>query len=243
MTPRLHVAEALVAGRRIALAPRAAHYLLRVMRRRPGDGVLVFNGRDGEWRGAIDEAGRRGCAVVLTERTRAQAPEDGPWLVLAPVKRHALDLIARAATELGVTRFVPVRTRNTVTVRIALPRLAAIAIEAAEQCNRLTVPEWREPAELDAVLADWPSERRLFFCDEAGGGTPIAAALAGDGPWAVLIGPEGGFAEGERAALRDHPAVIPVSLGPRILRTETAAIAALACGQTLAGNWRGPQRR
>ncbi len=240
--PRLYVEAPLAAGATVALGAGQAHYLKAVMRRKDGDGLLLFNGRDGEWRATLASAGRDATAEVAAQ-TGPQAAAADLWLVFAPVKRAPLDFIARAATELGVSSLMPVLTRRTVAARVNVARLRANAIEAAEQCGRLTVPECRAPARLEDVLAEWPPARRLLVCDESGGGAPVAEALAGarrePGPWAVLTGPEGGFAAEEIAALARVPEALRVDLGPRTLRAETAAIAALACLQALAGDWRG----
>ncbi len=237
--PRLFVEDDLAAGAAVTLAAGQAHYLRNVLRRGAGDPVLLFNGRDGEWRGAL-AAGRRDCSVALDECTRPQAVEPDLWLLFAPVKRAPLDMIVRMATELGVSALHPAITRRTEVARVNLDRLRANAVEAAEQCGRLSVPECHGPRPLDDVLAHWPAPRRLLFCDESGIGTPIATALADApaGPWALLTGPEGGFAPEEAAAVAALPGVLRVGLGPRTLRAETAAAAALACLQALAGDWR-----
>jgi len=244
---RLYVTCDLAAGAAVALDEKQAHYLRAVMRLAPGDEVLVFNGRDGEWRARIDQLGKKAGALAVVERTRAQ--ETGPdlWLLFAPAKRGSPELVARAATELGVSALQPVTTRRTVVGRLNTDRLRANAIEAAEQCGRLDVPAVLKPMALDALLADWPAERRLMLCDETGGGAPVADALsaaerpaAHATPWAVLVGPEGGFDPSELDALGKRPIVTSVGLGPRILRAETAAIAALACWQALVGDWREP---
>ena len=242
-TPRLFVDGPLAAGAALALPPPQAHYVTRVMRRRPGDALLLFNGRDGEWRGEIGAA-RKGCAVTVAERTRPQAAGPDVWLVFAPVKRAPIDLIATKATELGAAALCPVITRHTAVGRVNLDRLRANAVEAAEQCGRLDVPDCRAPVALGDLVAAWPDGRRLLLCDETGGGAPIAAALAGaarepTAPWAVVAGPEGGFADDEVRALAALPGALRVSLGPRILRAETAALAALACWQAQLGDWRG----
>ncbi len=240
---RLFVAAPLGPGARVPLSPGQAHYVAAVMRRRAGDALLLFNGRDGEWRArlAAEARGRRLEAVVEAQ-TRAQVGAPDLWLLFAPVKRTPVDRIARLATELGVAALRPVATARTAVARLNLDRLRANAIEAAEQCGRLTVPDCAATEPLDRALAAWPPERRLLFCDEAGG-APAGRALAAmrgeaaSGPWAVLIGPEGGFSPEERAALRALPQSVAVSLGPRILRAETAAAAALALWQAALGDW------
>lgn len=242
-TIRLYVTDDLNEGGAATLDAKQSHYLKSVMRLAPGDEVLVFNGRDGEWRARIEDLAKKGGALAPVGRTREQAGGPDLWLAFAPAKRGAPELVARAATELGVSALQPVATRRTVVGRLNAARLRANAVEAAEQCGRLDVPAVLEPIGLDALLADWPPGRRLMVCDETGAGPPVAAALAAAdraAPWAVLVGPEGGFDPGELDALGKHPIVTKVGLGPRILRAETAAIAALACWQALVGDWRAP---
>lgn len=239
---RLFVDSPLHPGVAVALTPAQAHYLATVMRRSAGDGLLLFNGCDGEWRAEISELtrGRQGTAVAR-EQTRGQAAEPDLWLLFAPVKRTPLDRIARGATELGVSALMPVITQLTTTSRVKLDRLRANAIEAAEQCGRLTVPDCAAPAPLGQRLADWPRGRRLLLCDEGGCGAPVAEALGSDaapGPWAVVIGPEGGFVKAEIEAMAAMRETVRVSFGHRILRADTAAVAALSCWQALAGDWR-----
>jgi 16S rRNA (uracil1498-N3)-methyltransferase len=241
---RLHVTADLTAGRSVGLAAAQAHYLKHVLRLAPGDAVAIFNGRDGEWLGEIDRLGKDWCSVKLVEQRRAQEPDLDLWLVFAPIKRARIDFLVEKATELGVARLCPVITRRTVVERLNLDRLHAHAIEAAEQTERLTVPVLAEPQPLDRLLAGWPAGRRLLLCDESGTSPPIAAALqhTSAGAWAVLVGPEGGFAETELDALKKLPFVSPVGLGPRVLRADTAALAALAVFQALAGDWRTPRQ-
>jgi 16S rRNA (uracil1498-N3)-methyltransferase len=241
---RLHVAAALAPGAAVPLDPGQAHYLANVMRRAPGDAVLVFNGRDGEWRAVIRALGKKGGALEAAELTRPQRAEADLWLLAAPIKRTAIDFVAAKATELGVAAIQPVFTGHTAVQRVNLGRIQANCLEAAEQCHRLTVPEIRPAAALPGVIEHWPSQRRLLLCDETGAGAPIAAALEQERgrmpePWAILIGPEGGFAQAELAALRRLPAVLAVSLGARLLRADTAALAALAVWQSVLGEWRG----
>jgi 16S rRNA (uracil1498-N3)-methyltransferase len=241
---RLFVGADLAAGASVGLDPAQAHYLRNVMRRAPGDAVRVFNGRHGEWRAAIAALGKGRGALAVEARTRPQQAEADLWLLAAPIKRTAIDFVAAKATELGAAAIQPIFTRRTAVGRVNAERLRANAIEAAEQCERLTVPEIREAAPLAAVLAAWPAARRLLFCDETRDGRPIADALltergrdpeAGARPWAILIGPEGGFAPEELSRLRALPAVLPVSLGARLLRADTAALAALAVWQAVLG--------
>jgi 16S rRNA (uracil1498-N3)-methyltransferase len=233
----------------IALDIDRAHYLHNVLRLEPGASVGLFNGRDGEWTARIESLTKRGGQVVLLQQTRPQLPEPDLWLCFAPIKKARIDFIAEKATELGVSALQPVFTQHTAMTRVNVERLRANAIEAAEQTERLSVPDVREPVTLEALLKDWPAERRLLLADEAGGGQPIAQALAGldesakRSPWAVLIGPEGGFARAELDQLRKLPFVISVGLGPRILRADTAALAALACWQALLGDWQLPTPR
>ncbi|MDH3233411.1 MAG: 16S rRNA (uracil(1498)-N(3))-methyltransferase [Alphaproteobacteria bacterium] len=238
---RLYVTDDLATGSTAALDAKQAHYLKSVMRLGPGDEVAVFNGRDGEWRACIDGLGKRNGALSLVAQTREQRISPDLWLAFAPVKHGKPELVARAATELGVSALLPVTTRRTVVGRVNTERLRANAVEAAEQSGRLTVPAVLEPAALETLIDEWPPDRRLMLCDETGGGQPVARALSEQdvaAPWAVLIGPEGGFDPSELDALGKQPIVTRVGLGPRILRAETAAIAALACWQALIGDWR-----
>jgi len=237
---RLFVTSALESGASVTLDQGQAHYLLHVLRAKPGDRVLVFNGRDGEWQAELAAAGKRG--VVLTARARTAQQEDVPdlWLAFAPVKKTPSDYLVQKATELGVSKLQPVFTRRTIVSRINDERLLANAMEAAEQSGRLTVPEIGAATTLEKLLAAWPRERAIFFCDEGGEALPLADAArkAGDGPAAILTGPEGGFDPAERERLRALAFVTPVSLGPRILRADTAALAALAIWQSVKGDWR-----
>jgi 16S rRNA (uracil1498-N3)-methyltransferase len=232
---RLFVEQDLAAGAQFPLSPEQSHYLLHVLRAKTGDRVLLFNGRDGEWQGEI-AASRRGAAVLCGARTRAQDAPPDIWLLFAPVKKTPSDYLVQKATELGAARLQPVFTRRTIVARVNMDRLAANAAEAAEQSGRLSVPETREALPLDKALADWPKDRRLYFCDEGGDAPPLAQAAA-KGPAGIVTGPEGGFDPAERAMLRGLPFVVPVTLGPRILRADTAALAALAIWQSVAGDF------
>jgi 16S rRNA (uracil1498-N3)-methyltransferase len=227
---RLYVAAPLVAGTTIAASASQAHYLGTVMRRGPGDAVRLFNGRDGEF-GARIETIRRDRAPLRVERQlRPQAPEPDLWLVFALLKRDATDLVVQKATELGVAALRPVVTERSNTHRVNTARLAAIAIEAAEQSERLTVPDLHEPRPLDDLLAHWPPARRLYVAAER---TNAPRITPSHDPAALLVGPEGGFAPAELDAMQAHPFVTAVSLGPRILRAETACIAGLALLQAV----------
>ena len=250
---RLFVPQPLAQGAAVAVGPDQAHYLAKVMRLPPGAAVLVFNGADGEWRATLAEAGRRGALLAVEARTRPQAYPPDLDLVVALVKRGRLETIVEKGAELGARRVRLVTTRRTNADHTRLDRLQAIATEAAEQTGRLDVPQVCAPTPLDRLLDGWDAPRRLAFCDEAGdapdqpwGGEagrahPALAALSAqpDGPWALLIGPEGGFAPQERERLRALSFVTPVTLGPRILRADTAAISALTLWQAALGDWRG----
>lgn len=250
---RLFVPNDLRAGAEVTLSPEQGRYLSLVMRQGVGDAALLFNGRDGEWRAILVEAGKKACRLRLEQRLRDQAVPPDLDLVVALVKRARLESIVEKATELGARRLRLVITRRTQADHTNVARLTAIATEAAEQTGRLDVPEVLAPEKLDRMLAGWDPARRLMFCDEAGddpdlewGGEtgraqPVLRVLAAapPGPWAVLIGPEGGFAPEERAALRAAAYVAPVTLGPRILRADTAAFSALTLWQAALGDWRG----
>ncbi|MGH6870300.1 MAG: 16S rRNA (uracil(1498)-N(3))-methyltransferase [Rhizomicrobium sp.] len=235
---RLHVEAPLGDGMRVAPDDGQAHYLLHVMRAKAGDRVSLFNGRDGEWLARVTDITKRGCALVCETRTAEQSDTPDIWLCFAPIKKTPADYVVQKATELGVRALQPVFTRRTIVTRVNAQRMRANAIEAAEQSGRLTVPDIREAVTLDRLLADWPAGRRLFFCDEGGDARPIAEAVRGQrGPCAILTGPEGGFDPSEREAIRAHPATIALTLGQRILRADTAALAALSVWQALAGDW------
>ncbi|MDX2203980.1 MAG: 16S rRNA (uracil(1498)-N(3))-methyltransferase [Hyphomicrobiaceae bacterium] len=243
---RLFVEGDLGPGRVVAATPEQANYLCNVLRLKDGDHVLLFNGRDGEWRAALGARSKRGVALNIEAATREQ--EGGPDIdyLFAPLKRSRLDYMVQKATEMGVARLRPVITRRTVAERVNVERLAANAIEAAEQCGILRVPSVAEPEKLATVLARWPAERTLVFCDEdAEVGDPVSAlsGIPAPGgslppPLGLLIGPEGGFDPEERARLLAVPGVVRLSLGPRILRADTAAVAALALVNACVGDWR-----
>jgi 16S rRNA (uracil1498-N3)-methyltransferase len=237
---RLFIPHDLAAGAELALDPGQSRYLAAVMRQGVGDEVLLFNGRDGEWRAAISAVTKRAVAVRAERLERPQAVGPDLDLVIALVKRGRLETIVEKAAELGARRVRPVVTERTNADRARTDRLSAIATEAAEQTGRLDVPAIVEPVKLEALIAGWEPGRRLLFCDEAGDARPILQALAGEtaGPWAVLIGPEGGFSPQERERLRALDYATPASLGPRILRADTAAISALTLWQAALGDWR-----
>ena len=234
---RLFVTAELSSGATIDLAAEQTHYLKTVLRLKDGAKIGVFNGKDGEFRARIAAFGRHSCTLALGEQSRAQALEPDLWLVFAPIKRARIDFLVEKATELGASGLFPVMTRHTMVERVNLARLKANAIEAAEQSERLSVPEIHAPQPLDALIAGWDALRRLVLCDETGTAPPIAAALAGQNSaaWALLVGPEGGFEQAELDALRKLPFVCPVSLGPRVLRADTAALAGLAVLQAVRG--------
>jgi 16S rRNA (uracil1498-N3)-methyltransferase len=230
---RLFVDVPLTQGGLLEPSAAQAHYLLTVMRRQAGDSAVLFNGRDGEWLAAIEPIERRRCRLAITEQLRPQQPEPGPTLLFAPLKRIRQEFLIEKATELGVARLEPVFTRRSVVDRINRARVLSIAIEAAEQSGRLTVPEIDQPTSLDQRLESWPADRLLIFGDETGNGAPLLETLQTRGTGDLLIGPEGGFTDEELVELRRLEQVVAVSLGPRVLRAETAALAALACWQAV----------
>jgi 16S rRNA (uracil1498-N3)-methyltransferase len=237
---RLFVTVTLESGASVTLDDGQTHYLLHVLRAKATDRVLLFNGRDGEWQAQIALAGKRGVVLAVHRQTAGQTGVPDLWLAFAPVKKTPSDYLTQKATELGVSKLQPVFTRRTIVTRINDERLLANAVEAAEQSGRLGVPEIGAAVTLEKLLSNWPRERTLFFCDEGGDALPLAEAArkAGDGPAAILTGPEGGFDPAERESLRALPFVVPVGLGPRILRADTAALAALAIWQSVKGDWR-----
>ena len=254
-SPRLYLDEALTSGANLAVGKPQGHYLTNVLRRKPGDSVLLFNGRDGEWQATLEPAGKR-TTLVVHERTREQtAPLDLHYM-FAPLKHERLDYVAQKAVEMGASRLQPVLTRHTQVQRVNLDRMRANAIEAAEQCGILSIPDMAEPMTFGRALAARKPDRLLVFCDEAADVKDPVAALAnarpapnavlpltmssasGGQPLAILIGPEGGFSDEERTVLMKQPNMVRLSLGPRILRADTAAVAALALVQAVLGDWR-----
>ena len=233
--PRLYVEHALAADARLSLEGQAANYLASVMRLGPGARVKLFDNRTGEWLAEIEEAGKKRVSPQVLEQLREREPVPDLWLLFAPIKRGRIDWLVEKATELGVDRLVPVITRRTIVDRTNPDRLLSHMIEAAEQCERTALPELEEAAKLESLLRQWPAGRALFFADESGG-EPLAGAVT-PGPAAILIGPEGGFTPEERAAIRAVPGARAVSLGPRILRADTAAIAAVSLWMSRSGDW------
>jgi 16S rRNA (uracil1498-N3)-methyltransferase len=224
-------------GQSVPLERDQAHYLFGVMRLAVGAYVLLFNGQDGEWRAEVVQAGKRNGELSCVEQTKPlQMPPD-LWLIFAPIKKARTDFIVEKAAEMGAARIVPVQTDFTNSDRIRQDRLQAHAVEAAEQCGGTYVPEVTELQKLDKLLANWPKDRQLMFCDEAEvGSAKRLAAQTGD-KWAILIGPEGGFSPAERERLHNHPRCHVVALGPRILRADTAAVAAMTLWQQALGDW------
>jgi 16S rRNA (uracil1498-N3)-methyltransferase len=240
---RLFVRGVLAPGARVELDRSQAHYLVNVIRLEDGGALLVFNGRDGEYRATLAAESRRSHALVIGEQTRMQPPAPDLRYLFAPIKHARLDYMVEKATEMGVARITPVLTQHGQVSRVNRERMEANAIEAAEQCGILTLPRIDEPVALEPLLDAWPADepaRRIIFCDEADGGADPLAILAGlpRSPLAVLIGPEGGFSEAERGRLRALPFVTALPLGPRILRADTAAVAALALVQAACGDWK-----
>ena len=234
---RLFVDHPLAEGQTVPLEAAQAHYLSGVMRLPAGSVISVFDGQSGEFDATVAQANKRGGTLEIGARTRPLQPPPDLWLCFAPIKKARTDFIVEKAAEMGAARIVPVLTEFTNSERVRVDRLQAHAIEAAEQCGGTYVPEVAEPVKLAKLLEGWPEERRLMFCDETlvgeSGRLPEAP-----GPWAVLIGPEGGFSEKERMRLRELAQAHPVSLGPRILRADTAAVAALTLWQVTLGDWR-----
>lgn len=236
---RLYVDAELAAGALVACSSEQVNYLVNVLRLKTDDEIRIFNGRHGEWRASLSDAGKRRCNLIVREQTRPQEPGQDIHYIFAPLKRARLDYMVQKAVELGVGRLRPVITRRTIAERVNIDRMRANVIEAAEQCGILALAEVDEPVKLPALLAGWDGKRRIIFCDE-GAGTANPLEVLRDvapGPLAVLIGPEGGFDEAERAALKARSDTIAISLGPRIMRADTAAVAALALVNAALGDW------
>jgi len=250
---RLFVDNSLKSGIDLTLDAAQAHYLAHVMRVRSDDSVLLFNGHDGEWMCRVARIGRKLCSVSVERQTRKPQPEQGPWLAFAPVKKNAVDFIAEKATELGASRLCPLFTSRTAVNRINVRRLRANAIEAAEQSERLTVPDVMDPVPFEDLVSRWPADRALFILHGRGHGRPVFEHFSAirstsmerqSCPPGFLIGPEGGLSSSELDLAANLPFVSVIEMGPRVLRCETAALAVLACWQAIAGDWRerpGPQ--
>jgi 16S rRNA (uracil1498-N3)-methyltransferase len=240
---RLFLEDNLPGGGIIALGTEQSHYLANVMRANVGTAVALFNGRDGEWAAEVIEVKKREVTLKVVEKTRDQGTEPDLWLAFAPIKKARLDFMAQKATELGVSHMIPVYTRRTIVDRVKTDRLRANAIEAAEQCERVSVPTSDEPIKLEKLLANWPEDRMIMFCDEDLSGDSAHEALAkadakgSARPWGIIIGPEGGFDDDERKMIRSHKNTVVVSLGPRVLRADTAAMAAISLWQSALGDW------
>ena len=235
-TPRLFVDQPLAPGS-LRIDGPPAHYLVSVMRMAPGDPVKLFDDRTGEWLATATQVNRRDLTVDVSTCLRPREPVPDLWLCAAPLKKGRIDWLAEKACELGVDRLLPVITARTIVDKLKTDRLRAHLIEAAEQCARTALPAVDEPVKLVALLREWPAGRTLFFADETGGDTAVAAIRAHPGPAAILIGPEGGFTDDERALIRAHSQAVGIGLGPRILRADTAAAAAVTLWMAAAGDW------
>ncbi|RMC34845.1 16S rRNA (uracil(1498)-N(3))-methyltransferase [Paracoccus alkanivorans] len=235
---RLFIDHPLATGQPVMLEAAQAHYLSGVMRLRAGEVISVFNGRDGEWSASIIEAGKRGGSLELLEQTAPQRDPPDLWLLFAPIKKARTDFIVEKAAELGAARILPIQTDFTNSERIRQDRLQAHAVEAAEQCGGTYVPGVDELVPLARLLDGWDGIRRILWADEAMAGPAQTLAELPAAPWAILIGPEGGFSDAERSRLTALPFVTRISLGPRILRADTAAVAAMTLWQAMLGDWR-----
>ncbi|MCC6864047.1 MAG: 16S rRNA (uracil(1498)-N(3))-methyltransferase [Rhodobacteraceae bacterium] len=234
---RLYVEHPLAQGQAVPLNANQTHYLFSVMRLTQDDSVLLFNGYDGEWRATVKQSSKRSGILICAEQTRPlQLPPD-LWLLFAPIKRIRTNFIIEKATELGVSHIIPVQTRYTNSDRVRQDRLQAHAVEASEQCGGTYVPKVSDLQQLDQLLATWQANRRILWCDETLTNTRTRLDTKDQTPWAILIGPEGGFSADEAKRLRATPQITPISLGPRILRADTAAVAALTLWQSTLGDW------
>ncbi|VAV98624.1 16S rRNA (uracil(1498)-N(3))-methyltransferase [hydrothermal vent metagenome] len=245
---RLYVENDLCAGAEFLLNGNQGHYLVNVMRLKAGANILLFNGRDGEWLVEIVKVGKGKATIVVRDNIMAQRAEPDLWYLFAPIKKARLDYMVEKATELGVSLIRPVLTERTNLDHLKEDKIRAHAIEAAEQCERFTVPTVEPMIKLDKLLMDWPEDRLIMFCDEEGDQDPncfsvgkaideVNAWQERPRKWAILIGPEGGFSPAERTLIRQQANVVPVTLGPRILRADTAAVAAITLWQSFAGDW------
>lgn len=240
---RLFVETPLFPGAQVLLNQDDSHYLINVMRQGAGNEVSLFNGKDGEWAGVITEVDKKATRLEISDHLKSQPKGQDLWLAFAPIKRARIDFVAQKATELGASRLIPIKTERTVVSRVKTSRLLANAKEAAEQSERLTIPEVEDLVSLDALLSGWPEERKLLFCDEEKTGPPALMALTTHDrkpaahPWGILIGPEGGFSDPERNRIRAHKFCVPATLGPRLLRADTAMLSALSLWQAALGDW------
>jgi 16S rRNA (uracil1498-N3)-methyltransferase len=234
-TPRLFIDDVLSVGSEVRIDGGAAHYLLGVMRMKEGSPVKLFDDRSGEYLATVLSAGKRDLALQVETKLRERDSVPDLWLIQALIKKDRFDWIAEKACELGIANFVPVLTARCVVDKVKEDRLRSHMIEAAEQCERTALPEISALTKLDILLRDWPTDRALYFCDERGG-VPFSQAIK-SGPAGILIGPEGGFTAQENIAIRAHPNAFPVSLGPRILRADTAAVAAISVWMAKEGDW------
>ncbi len=235
--PRLFVEQLLAEGANVEIEGNAAHYLGRVMRVSAGDAVVLCDDKTGEWAARVIEPGKRSVTLEVVDRLREREEVPNFWLCPALLKKDRFDLVLEKATELGVDRIQPLITRRCVADKLNLDRARTITTEAAEQCARTALPQLAAPLKLEALLRDWPQNRALFFADELGGAPAASVFAANTGPGALFIGPEGGFDDAEREAIRAHPQARAITLGPRILRGETAAIAALSVWMAESGDW------
>lgn len=235
-TPRLFIDQPLTDGMMLSLDGASANYLVNVMRVKAGDPIRLFDDRTGEWLAHVTDTGKRNATLRIEAQLRQREAVPDLWLLFAPIKKGRIDWLVEKATELGVARLQPVITQRTIVDRTNLDRLRAHVIEAAEQCDRTALPELIEPVKLASLLKAWDSGRMLLFADETGG-APFAE-IAAPVPTAILIGPEGGFTPEERERIRATPGAVGASLGPRILRAETAAASAIAAWMSLVGDWR-----
>lgn len=238
-TKRLYVDEPLCSGTTFALDRKRANYLISVLRFKSGDPVLLYNGRDGEWLAKLETTGRKDVVLEVNEQSRAQPKPSGLMYLFAPLKKGRLDYMVQKAVEMGVGMLQPVITDFTHSSKLNLERIEANIIEATQQCGVLSIPQCLAPVKLEALLQDWPEDKSLIYCDEgekSQNPLPILKTLKA-GEIAILIGPEGGFSENEHALLRSYPFVTAIPLGPRVLRADTAAVAALAVVQATLGDW------
>ncbi len=246
MPIRLYTAQRLASGTFCELSPEQCNYLHNVMRLKEGEIIHIFNGQDGEWAARIANISKKHGSLVLESQTRKQQEVPDFWLAFAPIKHGRIDWLVEKATELGVAKLLPVQTKHTIVNRVNVERLQAHALEAAEQSERLSVPEVAELVELQKLIQGWDGSRKIIVCDETGSGKPMLEALqpfkSTEQKWALLIGPEGGFAKAELEKLRSLPYVISVGLGPRVLRADTAALSALTCLQAALGDWHNAPR-